>query len=195
MRKNWLYLVGCGTIALYFISLNYNEIDTISTIFVTVSTIIGGIAIFIQLKRERDLTEAQFLMDYNNAFITNDSFTQVQKLLEDYKKGLIDDVAIREFDRQAIINYLVYLEALAALINKGVLNYIIIDNLFSYRFFLALNNPVIQEIELIGDAEFYRGCYVLHKNWTKYKIKKNIEIIMENTSLEKVEEYSKYSKV
>lgn len=193
MKKNWLYLAGSAVIAMYFVSLRFYELNVTSTVFVTVATITGGIAIFVQLKRERDLMEAQFLMDYNNTFITNEAFTSVQKLLEDYKKGLVGRQEILNFDRQTLINYLVYLEALAALINKNVLSFSIIDNLFSYRFFIALNNPVVQELELIEDAEFYRGCYILHNNWTKYKKKRRLEIVMEDSSLGKVKEYSKYS--
>jgi len=193
MKNKMVYIIGVGIILLYIASLSFGEINHSSTIFVTIASIIGGIAIFIQLKRERDLMEAQFLMEYNNTFITNESFTQVQKLLEDYKKGLLDANAIKTFDRQVLINYLVYLEALAALINKEVLNFELIDNLFSYRYFIAMNNPVVQEIELIEDAEFYRGCYVLHKRWSKFKKKNEREIIMEDTSLELVKDYNDYA--
>jgi hypothetical protein len=43
----------------------------------------------------------------------------------------------------------------------------IIDDLFAYRFFIAVNNPVVQEYELIPYADFYKGCYELSEVWTK----------------------------
>ena len=56
---------------------------------------------------------------------------------------------------QKMINYLVYLESLAALVFRQVIHLDVIDDLFSYRFFLAVNNPVVQECELLPYADFY----------------------------------------
>lgn len=169
MKKYIIYLIGGLLIIAYLIGLNFMEIDRISTVVVTIFTIVGGIAIWIQLKRERDLKEAEFLMEYNNSFITNSEFTKVEKTLEDYNKGRCTKATVKNIDRQDLINYLVYLEALGALVNKGVLSLKTIDNLFSYRFFLATNNKIVQQMELIPDAEYYIGCYVLHKHWKNIK--------------------------
>lgn len=59
--------------------------------------------------------------------------------------------------------------------------------------FLITNNEYIQKLELVPEAEFYKGVYILHKIWTKYKRKTNQIILEDNTSLEKVENYDKYS--
>ena len=37
-----------------------------------------------------------------------------------------------------------------------------VDDLFSYRFFLAMNNKEVQEFELGPEAEYYRGCFKLY---------------------------------
>jgi hypothetical protein len=34
-------------------------------------------------------------------------------------------------------------------------------------FFIAVNNPVVQELELLPYANFYQGCYKLSEMWTK----------------------------
>lgn len=191
MKRNWLYIFGLTIIGFYIISLSYYDINWISTIVVTLATIVGGIAIWVQLRREHDLKEAEFIMEYNNNFIFDDDMTFVQKTLEDYLKGRISKEELEKIDRQKLINFLVYIEALSAMINKGVLTFKTIDNLFSYRFFLAVNNPIVQQLELIPDSEFYKGCYILHKQWTMYKKRNKLPILCEESSLEKVPNYMK----
>ena len=66
---------------------------------------------------------------------------------------------------QKLINYLVYLEAFAAMVENEVIHLDIIDNLFSYRFFIAVNNPVVQENELFPYADYYKGIFNLSERW------------------------------
>ena len=70
-------------------------------------------------------------------------------------------------DCQMLIDYLVYLESMAVMVENGVIKLKDVDDLFSYRFFLAVNNPVVQEQELFPFAEFYKGTYVLSQKWIK----------------------------
>lgn len=204
--KNLTYFIFGGTVLIaYFIILQWVDIEFLSTLFVTSATIIGGLAIWIQLKREKDLKEAEFIVNYNNTFITNEKFTDVESKLERYKKIIgteqvtkkpspelkkaIQD--IEEIDTQSLINYLVYLEALSTLVTSGVVRLRNIDNLLSYRFFLAVNNSVVQSLELIPDSTDYRGTYILHQKWTKYKSKNNLKILLKSTSLSETREYNK----
>ncbi|KXX68718.1 hypothetical protein [Flammeovirga sp. SJP92] len=194
MVKHRLYIICFFIISSYFTLLKITDIKNLSTIFGTTATIVGGLAIWVQLKRDGDLKEAEFLMEYNFNFINDKKLTNIQKTLENYSKGDCTKEDITTIDRQDLINFLVYLEALAAMVNKGVLKIETIDNLFSYRFFIATNNPVVQELELIPDAEYYRGCYVLHKKWVNYKKKKGQNILQEEFSLKNVKDYNQYSK-
>ena len=84
-----------------------------------------------------------------------------------------------------LINYLVYLEALAALVDRQVIHLNVIDDLFSYRFFLAVNNPVVQQDELFPYSDFYQGIFKLSKKWTENHLKKGIPIPMYQYSLPK----------
>lgn len=193
MKRNLIHYIGLCMVVLYIISVRFYDVNVISTIFITIFTMVGGIAIWIQLKGERDIKEAEFLMNYHASFVSNQAFTAIQKKLENHAKKECDDEVIRSIDRQDLINYLVYLKGLAALINKGVLHLRTIDDLYSYRFFLAVNNPVVQELELIPDAQYYKGCYTLHKNWKKYKKSKGLTVLQEDTCLEKVKGYDYYA--
>lgn len=183
-----LFLFGCMIFPM----------SDVATIITTLTAIIGAFAIWFQMKRERDINEAEFIMNYNTTFIENPEYVELEQKLEKYRKivesnGNLDDLEniITEENQQTVINYLVYHEALAVFVKKGVLKIESIDDLFAYRFFLVMNNPEVQKVELCPEAQYYHGCYWLHKKWTEYRRKKGLYILLEETSLEKTNEYRK----
>ena len=140
------------------------------------AALIAAVAFWMQLKRTENLDEANFIMNLNEQFISNDEMTRIEHALELYynrdfegqNEGVLDLVLEREHDDcQRLINYLVYMEGLAALIQRNVMHLGVIDDLFAYRFFIAVNNPIVQEFELIPYANYYQGCFKLSKMWTK----------------------------
>ena len=150
--------------------------ETVTTIF----TIIGAAAFLIEFKSNEYLNESQFIMELNNQFISNSELTKVESDLdnyfEKYDKNELTDEYRKEFyncyandkdKRQNLVNYLVHLEGVAAIINNGVLHFDIIDNLMSYRYFIAVNNPDVQKLELCQYPDFYKGCYQIYENWVK----------------------------
>ncbi|MBQ9910084.1 MAG: hypothetical protein IJM50_01015 [Lachnospiraceae bacterium] len=102
---------------------------------------------------------------------------EIEKHRKKVKEHINLDVklSIRERDHQKLINYLVYLEGLAALVHRGVLHFEEINNLFAYRFFLAVNNPMVQESELFPYKRFYQGIYELSEKWTKEFVSKKCD--------------------
>lgn len=187
-----LFLFGCMIFPM----------SDVATIITTVTAIIGAFAIWFQMKRERDINEAEFIMNYNISFIENPEYVELEQKLEKYRKvieagGNPDDAEeiITEENQQTVVNYLVYHEALAVFVKKRVLAIDSIDDLFAYRFFLIMNNPEIQRKEICPEAQYYHGCYWLHKKWTEYRKKKGLYILLEDTSLEKTDEYSRLTRV
>ena len=183
-----LFLFGCMVLPM----------SDVATIITTITAIIGAFAIWFQMKRERDINEAEFIMNYNINFIENPEYVELEHKLEKYKIAVesgkniheMEDI-ITEENKQTVINYLVYHEALAVFVKKKVLAIDSIDDLFAYRFFLIMNNPEVQKKELCPEAQYYHGCFWLHKKWTEYRQKKGLYILLENTSLEKTDEYNK----
>ena len=53
------------------------------------------------------------------------------------------------------------------LVNNGVLRISAINDLMAYRFFIAVNNPVVQELELKPFKDYYKGIYKLYPVWAK----------------------------
>lgn len=164
-----------------------------------VAALIGAFLVVIQLRNDADvekeenlIQQSQFITDYNNYFLSNEEMTAIEADLEHYYTSFADcrkgDRSIDlngEYrrlsasfsdsgtpERQRLINYLVYLEGIATVITNHSMNIENVDSLFGYRFFIAVNNPVVQELELIPFGIHYRGIYWLYNEWVKYRKQK-----------------------
>ena len=73
------------------------------------------------------------------------------------------------------MNYLVHLEGVATMVNTGILRLNTINDLMAYRFFIAVNNPIVQELELHKYKEYYKGIYDLYPLWAK-RIRKDMPL-------------------
>ena len=176
-RKEFKYYIAIVlVVALYLAAIPFSsDVAELSTILTTITALIAAVAFWMQMKRSENLDEANFIMELNDQFIANDEMTRIEHALEVYfnqdcegKTGKLELVLEREHnDCQRLINYLVYMECLAALVKRDVLHLGIIDDLFAYRFFIAVNNPLVQEFELLPYANYYQGCYELAETWTR----------------------------
>ena len=186
-------LIGCSRFFMVsFMGLTEEQAGTIAGIGQVIVELVAAIMIVFQLeqeqdteKRQNDIEEAKFILQYNQAFIQDPNMSEVEHRLELYKNGKLEEPLINDENRQKFINYLVYLEGLAPLILRGVLHLNSIDDLMAYRFFLAVNNREVQNDQLIPDWLYYRGCFKLYKIWKEYRLKQGIEILNATDSLDK----------
>lgn len=133
-------------------------------VVVSLTAVIGAIAIWFQMKRARDIAEGEFITNLNSSFLTNDDV----KVL--YGK-LISGAPLTEQDRTAIVEYLTFFETVYLLLERDVVDISLIDDLFRYRFFIAVNNPLVQDLELLPDARYYANIYALDYLWNEYRAK------------------------
>lgn len=151
-------------------------------------------------RHQTKVEEAEFILEYNRSFIENEKMTEMERYMEcqltGVDKGSVNTMAAH---RQEMINYLVYLEGLASCVHQGVLKLEEIDDLFAYRFFLAMNHPEVQSIDLIPYATYYRGCFMLYEKWLNYRMgcgkydeKDNWDIPLYDSALCNCYGYEKY---
>ena len=180
-------LVSVLVIAAYL--LFRDKTTTTTTIIMDCLAIITGIAFFLEYHQNNKLEEAQFIIDLNNQFINEGSISEVEHDLEMYwthpdnkeqwKEEFLEKYALEEPTHQDFINYLVHLEGIAALVNDGVLRLSAINDLMAYRYFLAANNPVVQDFELLPYRDYYQGIFQVYSSWArknKGKMPRSIEI-------------------
>lgn len=179
----------------YLYAIHYIvEMPAFPTVVTNILALISAVTFWMQLKRAENLNEANYIMNLNQHFINNKDIIAVEQALTVYfaegreagsyeKVKLNLDLNLRSDDRQRLINYLVHLEAMAAIFQRGVMHLDVVDDLFAYRFFIAVNNPEVQKAELIPYQDFYQGCFTISKMWTKKMRAQGREIPMDDTAL------------
>ncbi|MBQ9985898.1 MAG: hypothetical protein IJP38_06275 [Oscillospiraceae bacterium] len=153
------------------------------------TAIVGAVSLFYQFKRDKNLNEASFLVDYSQQFY---EIYDCADLMNELEKCRIDPDYVLDTEKyyQKIVGYLEWLETLGALVNSNLLSISKIDDVLSYRYFLIVNNKQIQDCELITNREFYRGIYKMYPSWERYKKDRKRIVVLEETSLSKTEGFA-----
>lgn len=199
MKKNKsLTLLSCLLLIVALCSTLFLE-DSIGTrvsdIITIATALIGALALFFQFKRDKDINQASFIIEYGKIFTETPGCHDVMMKLDKYRLGQTDifkKSTTPDEDYAGIVAYLEWCESLSVLIQKGVMDFETVDNLYSYRFFLITNNEYVQKLELVPEREFYKGVFALHKMWSDYKRKTNQTIMQNETDLSKVECYEEF---
>lgn len=186
-----LIIALCSTLFLEdFIGTRISDIITIAT------ALIGAVALFFQFKQDKDINQASFIIEYGKIFTETPGCHEVMMKLDKYRLGekdIFEKSKEKEADYSGIVAYLEWCESLSVLIQKGVMDFETVDNLYSYRFFLITNNAYVQEKELIPEREFYKGVFTLHKIWSEYKVKTKQPILQNETDLSKHSCYEEFA--
>ncbi len=148
----------------------------------------GLIGLVYQVKRDKDLTEANFVVLLNQNFITNENISRIYNLLEESKNDKQKDENLFKFPDDIIdmANYLSFFGPFWGLIERGVVHISTID-ILAYRFFLATNNRFMQDELLCRSekVEAWRNIYLLHKVWQAYRYQNNLHVWQEKSDLSK----------
>lgn len=192
-RKHTYILIMVIIICLYLVGQCFFDWEWLTETIAAVIVIIAAVAFWLEYHDNKKLNEAQFIMELNEQFLSDEHLSEVEWELEKYFHRFDDREAEKEcrkrlekiFDlnnkeRQYLVNYLVHLEGIAALVNNGVIHLDAIDDLMSYRYFIAVNNPVVQDLELLKYPQFYKGCYAIYRNWVNELISQGITPPMYN---------------
>lgn len=196
LRKKHILIICIALMILlsvgYVLGQIFIEWEKFDEVVNTVIVIVGAVAFWLEFKNNGYLNESQFIMELNNQFISNDDLIDIESQLEKcycafhnknfklYNEELsnFETYLTQDKKRQYLVNYLVHLEGIAAIINNGVLHLDVIDDLMAYRYFIAVNNPVVQKLELLEYANFFQGCFNVYQRWKKVLKKQKSEIPM-----------------
>lgn len=168
--------------------LNANIAERLINVITTTTAIVGAIALFYQFKRDKNLNEASFLVEYSQQFYSTYNCAELMNELEMCRVDNRYRLDVEKYYQQ-IVGYLEWLETLASLVNSGMIQISKIDNVMSYRYFLIVNNKQVQDCELIRNREFYHSIYSLYPVWVEYKKKRGLCVIFEENDLRKTEGY------
>ena len=151
---------------------------------VTVATaVIGAVSLFFQFKRDKAINEASFIMEYWKNFSENDKFQNIMLKCDPKVSG--KEYTFTKEDYFDIVRYAQWIEAISSMINRNVVSLSAVDDLYSYLFYIFVNNKYVQENELLPNKDYYQGTYKAYKVWSNYSKKHNNTIPGVENSLDK----------
>ncbi len=156
------------------------------------SAVLGVLLLALEIYQSRKITEADFLADLNASFVTNEDYKKAYTLFENYDFENCPDLDLENIH---LSNYLTFFEIFQLMIDRGTLNISMVNDLFGYRFFIAVHNPYLQKKKLVKSPENFRNLYILEKEWIKYRKKNNLPIFHEEYSLEKMVDKETYKRI
>lgn len=155
------------------------DFDTLITLFQINGLLISVIFGVYQLSDSKEIARATFISDLNKSFVENENFKRIYDILQDDLDNT-DNPSVSTIDfnsdeesikKSSISNYLTFFESIYLLQQKGVITIDIIDDLFAYRFFLAVHSQLFQEKKLLTQPENFLNIFKLERLWLDYRVK------------------------
>ena len=187
-------ILGILLVAITVGTLSDDFGNLIANIITTLMAIVSAVAVYLQMKKDTEITKAEFLLEFSKVFYSYKGAI----LLEEKIDNASQNNTLYEYstdDYELVNDYMLWLEALASMIENNTLSISLINELYNYRFFNVVNNPSIQENELCRFAQYYDSIFVLHQKWVKYRKKNGLPILNEEYDLSKSEVYLKTIKL
>lgn len=160
--------------------LPVEDSDTISLIisFVEAIGLIISLVIAIQqLVDSKEIARATFITEINKSFVENPDYMRLYDALQncyekkcEHKDECNDDEPCKlDFPKSIVSNYLTFFESIYLLKKNGVISYELLDNLFAYRFFLAVHSKFVQESKLKLQPQNFINIFHLEHEWLEYR--------------------------
>lgn len=186
-RIRIMILIITVIVCLYLLGQYFWDWEWLTETVATIIAIVAAVAFWLEYHENKLLNEAQFIMELNEQFLSDSNLSDVEwelekyynrfrngELTEDYCEKFEEHFDSEKRERQHLVNYLVHLEGIAALVNNGVIHLDAIDDLMSYRYFVAVNNPIVQKLELLEYPDYYKGCIGIYDAWVGELLRQKI---------------------
>lgn len=128
-----------------------------------------------QLTDSKEIAKATFIMEINRAFVENSQYMELYDAFQacfdqncPHSRGCAGRCQLC-LPKSYVSNYLTFFETIYLLLQNGVISFDLIDDLFSYRFFLAVHHPYVQQVKLRAQPQNFRNIFILEKWWLDYK--------------------------
>ena len=185
MIRNKLLTISSAFLLLISLALGMILEDDLSArlfeVITVLTAVVGAVALFIQFKKDKQVNEASFLMDFGASFYDSYDCADFVYYLDEYATNGTE--FSYEEHTAIIVRYMQWVEAIGSIIDSGAASIESIDRVLGYRFFIATNNRIIQENELIPYRFYYMGTFELYEKWYKYRKEHHLPVPLEENSL------------
>jgi len=189
MKNNFLIILLVTASVLIIgvvIATIFDPSGLVSIIISTSTTIIGAVAIFFQYREEKEIDQFNFAITYFETFNESSDVVALKELI-DAQYGVENAPHITTQHKRYILAYTSWIKSLSSLLVSGVLSYSIVDVSFHFKFFSFVNNPDIQELELLKYPNLYGVIFDAYEGWIKYLESIHKNELFETCALSKTE--------
>lgn len=155
-------------------------IDSITDSVTIVTAIVGVIAIWYQLKKDHDVSKAEFVINLNNTFHDNEKIVYIyEKFKSNRDKNSIE---VTEEDGRTMGDYIMFFQMVNYLVKENIVNISMIDELFANKFFIFVNNHWVQKYQLVYSM-INMPVLELYETWYNYRLSTKKPIIYKDKQL------------
>jgi hypothetical protein len=163
--------------------IDINYLGQVFTIVGGLAAVIGLVAIWYQLKKNKEINDAQFIIEIFEQYRSHGELFNKISPYEDR------DPNLSKKDKNKITSLLGFYESIYYLLEKKAISFHTINNSFGYNFFSLVHHEYVQKSELASYGDYYKTIFKLHKIWVEYRKSKGQKIAGQNNSLEKLDNY------
>lgn len=140
-----------------------------------------------QLSGSKDIAKATFVLELNKAFVDNREYLEIYNALQNCIDGrcehncknprcvMADDECKLNITKGNVSNYLTFFETINLLRMQKVIDFDVLNNLFAYRFFIAIHSKFFQQEKLKRQPENFRNIFLLEHDWLKWREEQGIK--------------------
>lgn len=135
-------------IAVYIVKLSFDSVvgDALEIAFAA----IGVLLVLFQLKKDHQITKAEFIYNLNQNFSQNPNIEAIYELLKKARDEHIEHIFTKD-DGRKMGDYVMFFEILAYLVDEGIVNMALVNTIFANKFFLFVHHPQVWEYQLAYD--------------------------------------------
>ncbi|MBE6904320.1 MAG: hypothetical protein E7480_06895 [Ruminococcaceae bacterium] len=155
--------------------------DTVISMAISIVEVVGVLISLIvavrQLSDSKEISRASFVTELNRTFTENKDNMELYTALQD----CLDSKCAKEnncteetecnlkFPKVVVSNYLTFFETIYLLEKNGAIDFEMLDDLFAYRFFLAVHSKFVQQVKLKPQPENFKNIFCLEYEWMMYR--------------------------
>lgn len=148
--------------------------ESISDSAAFITAVIGVVAIWYQMKKDADISKAEFILTLNCNFQDNDNISYIYTKLKEKRDGT--NYSFTEEDGRKMGEYIMFFQTMYFMIDEGVIDIRMIDRLFSNKFFLFMNNPDVQKYQL-KYTTINKPILELYCLWINYRRRNDMPLL------------------
>ncbi len=148
--------------------------ESISNSATFISAIIGIVAIWYQMKKDADISKAEFILTLNSNFQDNENIIYIYSKLKEKRDG--SDYQFTPEDGRKMGEYIMFFQTTYFMVVEGVIDIRMIDRLFANKFFLFMNNRDVQSYQL-KYTSINKPILELYCLWINYRVRNNLPML------------------